>query len=136
MTGDLEILVRLLHEDAVLPQRWTAGSAAFDIYARLISESHRPNKSMLPPRTTRFVSTGIAVEPPSGYMVTVWSCPALALKSVMVTNSPMLVGYHSGEIIVPLYNGGLDPYYVQHGERIGQLVLMPALFANCIPVKE
>lgn len=71
------------------------------------------------------VGTGIAVEIPSGYEGQVRPRSGMARKhGVTVLNSPGTVdpGYR-GEIRVTLINHGAEPFVIQPGDRIAQLVI-------------
>ena len=71
------------------------------------------------------VGTGIAVEIPPGYEGQVRPRSGMARKhGVTVLNSPGTVdpGYR-GEIRVTLINHGAEPFVIQPGDRIAQLVI-------------
>lgn len=121
----LLIACQLLNRQAVLPKSWSEEAIGFDLHALCISDTGRPNTVMLPQRQTRMVSTGIMVKPPLGYFCSIWSRSGLALKSIWVANAPGLIDPdYRGEIKVLLYNGGHEPYYVKHHDRVAQLVLL------------
>ena len=119
----LELLVA---SGAKLPSRAYDDSIGLDIYAFLLSESGRPNKAILPPRTTRLIPTGISAKPPSGHAILVCSRSGLATHSIFVTNAPGVVDAdYRGEIKVLMYNGGHETYYIEHEQRIAQLLVVP-----------
>jgi dUTP pyrophosphatase len=79
----------------------------------------------IPPGERRDVGTGIALAIPEGYAGFVQPRSGLAFKyGIMVVNSPGLIdaGYR-GEVRVALYNSGHEPFVVNTGERIAQLVI-------------
>jgi len=84
------------------------------------------------------VSTGIAVEIPEGYAGFVQPRSGLAARhGIAIVNSPGLVdaGYR-GEIRVVLLNTGHDPFAVEPGMRIAQLVIAPVAAVRLIEVDE
>jgi len=60
----------------------------------------------------------------------------LAGIGVFVTNAPGIIDPdYRGEIKVLLYNGGFQAHYVQHGDRIAQLIIAPFVPATCREVQ-
>jgi dUTP pyrophosphatase len=122
----IELKFHRLYPDATLPRRWSEESVGYDLHAYSVSETGRPLKRLIPPHSTQNISTGLAIEPPSGYFVMVCSRSGLAKLSIMVANGPGIIDPdYRGEVKVLLYNGGFQSYYVQHEDRIAQLVVVP-----------
>lgn len=122
----VELKFKLLHPDAKLPRRWSDESVGYDLHSYNVSESGRPNKTLIPPHSTQNLSTGLLIEPPPGYFVMVCSRSGLAKNSIFVANAPGIIDPdYRGEIKVLLYNGGFRSHYVQHEDRIAQLVVVP-----------
>lgn len=122
--------VMFLEDDATLPTRAYQESAGYDLYAYLLNDARRPMTAAIAPRSTRIVRTGIALRPPRGHCVLVCSRSGLAACGVLVANSPGVIDPdYTGEIKVILYNGGIEPYYVRHGDRIAQALVVR--FAAC-----
>lgn len=119
----LEILVA---PGAKPPIRAYNESVGLDLYAFLLTESGRPNRAIIPPRTTRLIPTGISAKPPPGHAILVCSRSGLATRSIFVTNAPGVIDPdYRGEIQVLLYNGGHETSYVEHEQRIAQLIVVP-----------
>lgn len=124
MSGNVIELCRIA-PGAQWPTRGTPGSIGLDLHACAISDTGRPNKIILPPRVTKKIRTGLQINP-QGKTIMVCSRSGLASRSIFVANAPGIIDPdYRGEIFVLLYNGGHDSYYVEHGERIAQLVLLP-----------
>lgn len=129
----IEIRTRLLHSTAKLPHTWSEHAVGLDLHAFLLTVEGRPNTAIIGPRDTKAIPTGIAVEAPSGYCITVWSRSGLAKRSVFVANSPGLIDPdYRGEIVVLLYNGGYESAFIKHEDRIAQLVAIPYTAAHCV----
>lgn len=119
--------VTKLHPDVKLPHRATEESIGADIYAYLKSESGREIKMVIPPNQTRMVSTGIVALAQPPFSILVCSRSGLAAqRTVFVTNAPGVVdpGYR-GEIKILLHNAGVQNQWIEHGDRIAQLILVP-----------
>jgi dUTP pyrophosphatase len=116
----IELPIRRLRADAVLPERAYAGDAGLDLAA---CERHE-----LGPGGRAVVPTGLAVAIPEGYAGFVQPRSGLAAKhGISVVNAPGLVdaGFR-GELRVVLLNTDLkEPFVVEPGMRIAQLVVLP-----------
>ena len=115
----IELPIRRLREDAVLPERAYAGDAGLDLAA---CERHE-----LGPGERATVGTGLAVAIPEGHAGFVQPRSGLAARhGLTVVNAPGLVdsGYR-GEIRVVLLNtDAREPFVVEPGMRIAQLVVL------------
>ena len=127
----IDIPVRRLREDAVLPTQAYEGDAGLDLIAC--------ENVTLQPGQRGVVSTGIAVEIPEGYAVFVQPRSGLAARhGIGVVNSPGLVdsGYR-GELRVVLLNTDRDEAFeVRAGMRIAQLVVAPVASVRLVEVDE
>jgi dUTP pyrophosphatase len=114
-----ELPVRRLRDDAVLPDRAYPGDAGLDLAA---CERHE-----LGPGERAVVGTGLAVAIPEGFAGFVQPRSGLADRhGISIVNSPGLIdsGYR-GELKVILLNTDQgDPFVVEPGMRIAQLVVL------------
>lgn len=86
---------------------------------------HSVESLTLEPGATKLVATGLAIELPSGYEAQIRPRSGLALKhSITLPNSPATIdpGYR-GELRIILHNFGTEPFRIQPGERIAQMVI-------------
>ncbi|SDQ15812.1 dUTP diphosphatase [Microbacterium sp. cf332] len=92
----------------------------------------------LEPGQRALVATGVRIALPDGFAAFVVPRSGLAAKhGITVVNSPGTVdaGYR-GEIKVTLLNTDTsEPYAVEPGDRIAQLIVMPVTRARFIPVE-
>jgi len=113
-------LKRLPHgADLALPDYATALSAGMDLLAAVEAEV------TLAPGERRLVPSGIAIALPAGVEAQVRPRSGLALKhGITVLNAPGTIDAdYRGEIGVILINLGQDPFTIQRGDRIAQLVI-------------
>jgi dUTP pyrophosphatase len=116
----IELPVRRLRPEAVLPARAYAGDAGLDLAAC--------ERVELGPGERAVVSTGLAVAIPEGYAGFVQPRSGLAVNhGISIVNTPGLIdaGYR-GEVLVALVN--TDPreaFVVEPGARVAQLVVVP-----------
>lgn len=127
----IELPVRRLREDAVLPERAYAGDAGIDLAA---CDRHE-----LGPGERAVVGTGLAVAIPEGFAGFVQPRSGLAARhGISVVNAPGLIdcGYR-GEIRVVLLNTDRsEPFVVETGMRIAQLVVLPVPGLELAEVEE
>jgi dUTP pyrophosphatase len=113
--------VRRLSAAATLPRYAHPGDAGLDLFAA--------ERGVIEPGGRLLVRTGIAVELPAGTEAQVRPRSGLALKhGVTVLNSPGTIdeGYR-GEVGVIMINHGADPFAVEPGMRIAQMVVSAVL---------
>lgn len=102
-----------------LPAYATAQSAGMDLRANI------PESLTLQPLERRLIPTGLYIALPEGYEAQVRPRSGLALKhGITVLNSPGTIDSdYRGELMVLLINLSQDPFTVNDGERIAQLVI-------------
>ena len=103
-----------------LPQYETIASAGMDVRANI------DQSITLAPLGRSLVKTGLFVEIPIGYEIQVRPRSGLAFKKgITVLNSPGTIDAdYRGEIGVLLVNLSSEPFVIEDGERIAQLVLV------------
>lgn len=119
-----------LHPNAVIPQRATPGSAGMDLVACI------EEPVLLPAGGRAMIPTGLAMAIPTAEWVgLVYARSGLAVRhGITLSNSVGVIDSdYRGEIRVGLCNLGQEPYTIQPGERIAQLVISPVLLP---PVEE
>jgi dUTP pyrophosphatase len=126
----IDVAVRRLRPDAHVPRQAYEGDAGLDLAAC--------DPLVLPPGERAVVATGLAVEIPDGYAGFVQPRSGLAARhGIGIVNSPGLIdsGYR-GEVRVVLLNTGTEPFAVEPGMRIAQLVIAPVATVRLVEVDE
>lgn len=92
----------------------------------------------LKPGEWRAVATGLCFEIPAGFEMQVRPRSGLAAKhGVTVLNAPGTIDAdYRGELKVLLINHGREPFAIQRGMRIAQLVIAPVTRATYLEVAE
>jgi len=121
MSGAPTLRVRVLSEAATEPRYASNGAAGLDLSACL--DAPLP----LAPGDRAMVPTGIAIALPAGHEGQVRPRSGLAARhGITVTNAPGTIDEdYRGEVKVLLVNLGAEPYSIEPGERIAQLVVAP-----------
>jgi dUTP pyrophosphatase len=115
----MKVLIRKLSEKSIIPEYKTLGSSGFDISACLDEDI------ILAPQSVAMVKTGLSLELPEGFEAQVRSRSGLALKNgVFVLNSPGTIDNdYRGELCVILANFSTEPFIIEHGMRIAQVII-------------
>lgn len=119
--------VERLREDARVPAYATDGAAGLDLAAALDAPL-----TLLPGRRAA-VPTGLAIELPPGTEGQVRPRSGLAARhGITVLNAPGTIDEdYRGELKVLLINLGEEPFVIEHGFRIAQLVVAPIARVRC-----
>lgn len=127
----IELPVMRLRADAVLPRRAYAGDAGLDLSAC--------DGVTLAPGERATIATGLAVAIPEGYAGFVQPRSGLAAHhGIAIVNTPGLVdaGYRGELEVVLLNTDRREPFTVEPGMRIAQLVVLPVPSVEPVEVDE
>lgn len=116
-----EIKVKRLTDTAELPKHGSEYAAGYDLYA------DNQERVAIMPHETKMIGTGLAMCFPINYFGAIFARSGLASKHGMRPANCVGVidADYRGEIKVALHNDSEEVYYLDPGERIAQLVLMP-----------
>lgn len=115
-----------------LPAYETAHAAGMDLRA-FVNEA-----IVLNPNTRELIPTGLFMEIPVGYEAQVRPRSGLAFKyGITVLNSPGTIDSdYRGEVKVLLINHGTEPFEINNGERIAQLIIAKHETVSWVNVNE
>ena len=116
----MNVKIKKLHPDAALPVYSSTDAAGADLCS--------VEEVTIDPGCTALVHTGLAMELPKGYGGFIFARSGLAAKRGLAPANKVGVidADYRGEVLVALLNHGSQPQTVEKGERIAQLVLLPA----------
>jgi len=105
--------------DLSLPIYHSAQASGMDVAAAVVEPVQ------LAPGEIKMIPTNFAVAIPRGFEIQVRPRSGLAIKhGVTIINSPGTIDAdYRGEVKIGLVNLGQNPYIIQRGDRIAQLVL-------------
>jgi len=122
----LDIKIKKLHENAIIPTNGSEYSAGYDLYSCTNEE--------IEPHTNKKIGTGLSMELPHGYFGAIFARSGLATKNGLRPSN--CVGIcdedYLGEYIVALYNDSDKTQVVNIGDRIAQLIILPYQSINFI----
>ena len=113
-----DIKIKLLSENAKIPQKSEPGAAGYDLYS---TEDY-----ILQPNERRLFKTDVSMRIPSGYYGQIAPRSGLALKNGIAVFGGIVDESYSGNIGVILKNFGVLPLEIKKHDRIAQL-----LFIRC-----
>lgn len=125
-----KLKVKKIHDDAIIPNFAHSGDAGMDLFS--------VTRMVINPTESALIPTGICIELPMNTEAQVRPRSGLALKhSVTVLNSPGTIdeGYR-GEIKVILINHGKEPFVIEKGDKIAQMVIKPTFKIEIIQSQE
>ena len=107
-----------------LPNYETIGAAGVDLRAS--------EKAIVLPGERAAVSTGLKIEIPEGFEAQVRPRSGMAIKNgVTILNSPGTIDSdYRGEIKIIIINHGANPFTIEAGDRIAQLVFAPVVHVS------
>lgn len=121
---ELKILDKRVGREFAVPRRATGGSAGFDLCACIDEHIH------IAPGETHLIPTGIAIhikEPGIAAMLLPRS--GLGHKHGIVLGN--LVGLidsdYQGQVLVSLWNRGNEPFALEPGDRVAQMIFVPVI---------
>ena len=122
-----------LGREIPLPEYATDGSAGLDLRACV------DGPTAIAPGETRLVATGLAIHiADPGYAAVILPRSGLGHRHGIVLGN--LVGLidsdYQGEVLISCWNRGHEPYVIEPGERIAQLVVVPVARARFELVEE
>lgn len=122
----ISINYKKLSKTAKTPTKGTEQSVGYDLYADLTQAI------TIAPQTAQMIQTNIAIELPPNYWAGVFARSGLATKKGGRPSN--CVGVidpdYRGGIGVSLYNDSSKDLIIEPNERIAQLVIMPAVYAD------
>lgn len=126
----MEIKIKRLYEDSIIPTRGSEYAAGYDLYAH--------EGATIKPHETAKIGTGVAIQPPKDTFGAVFARSGLATKQgLRPANCVGVCDYdYTGEYIVALHNDSNEERVIEAGERIGQVVFIPYINVSFIEVNE
>ena len=105
--------------DIPLPRYMTAGAAGMDLYAAV------EQTEVLQPGDIKLIPTGLSIALPLGFEAQIRPRSGLALKhGISMVNTPGTIDAdYRGEIGLILINLGREPFQINRGDRVAQMVV-------------
>lgn len=131
-----DIAVNIMHvsgsdPEIAIPTYETAGAAGMDLRANF-KQNLRSTGVTIAIGDRVLIPTGLAIAIPMGFEAQIRPRSGLAWKKgVSIVNSPGTVDSdYRGEVSIVLINHGAEPFEINHGDRIAQMVFAPVTRAT------
>ena len=125
----MEVKVKKLHPDAILPTRATEGSACWDVYS--VGDYKLWWTNITP------IRTGLAFEVPPGYFLDIRPRSGLSIEGMVICNSPgTLDSDYRGELSILARSAPSQGLDIKKGQRIAQVRLEKVIDIDWVPVEE
>ena len=113
-------------QDLSLPGYESIQAAGMDVAAAVTEEV------VLQPGDIKLIPTGFGVAIPDGFEIQIRPRSGLAVKhGISIINAPGTIDAdYRGEVKIGLVNLGREPFVVQRGDRIAQMILAPVCQAK------
>ena len=116
-----------LDEGAFVPVRAHGTDAGADLRS--------PVDSLVPARCSQVIDTGVHIQLPHGYVGMLKSKSGLNVNHDIASEGVIDEGY-TGSIRVKLHNHGYEPYRIERGDKITQLVIVPCEYVDFDAVED
>lgn len=129
--ADCVLSFRRLSPLSVLPSYQTAHAAGMDLHAAIAAPV------VIEPGSIVMIPLGFAMAIPAGHEAQVRPRSGLGSRGITLPNSPGTIDAdYRGEVRVPLINHSREPFAVEPGMRIAQMVIAPVARAVVVEVAE
>ena len=121
----MEVKIQKLRPGAVTPRRGSADAAGYDLYACPADGQC----VTIAPHVTAMIGTGLALAIPAGYFGGVFARSGLGIKKgIALSNGVGVIDSdYRGEVGMGLINLSDEPYTIQPGDRVAQMMISPVI---------
>lgn len=142
------VLAVSLDDGAIAPTRAHDTDAGLDLYSRstviippfgthsIEWDENEVCKAIHRKPNSASFDTGVHITLPPGHFGKIESKSGLNMKHSIVSCGGVIDEGYTGSIVVKLYNLGTEPYTVNAGDKIAQLVIMPCIYPDVEIVDE
>lgn len=110
----MQIKVKKIDKEAVLPKMALEGDAGMDLYS--------VEDKFLNPGERASIKTGIAIKIPQGYAGLIWDKGGISHKQGIKTLGGVFDSNYTGEWYIGLINLGKKPFEIKKGQKIAQVL--------------
>ena len=117
----MKIKIKKLNPEAKLPKYALPGDVGMDVFSL--------EEATIQPGERKFFFLGFAMEFENGYASIVKDKSSMAKKGLHTMGGVFDAGYR-GEYNILLVNVGNEPYKVEKGDKLAQLIIYPVVIAE------
>ena len=122
-----------IRENSIDPERANPSDAGMDVFYC----PDQPNAMSLgiSPGNCRVIPTGLKFGVPHGYMLEVKNRSSVAAKRSLLVGACVVDPGYNGELYINLHNVGNQDQFINAGEKIAQVVLIPVVHFRAVEKK-
>ncbi len=120
--------IKKVSPSAVLPHYAHPHDAGLDLYAS--------EMMVIPAGERKLIPTGLAMAIPAGYVGLIWDKSGMATQHGLKTMAGVIDAGYRGEIKIVMHNVSDQPYTVQAGTKIAQMLIQPVEQKQIVEVQE
>lgn len=124
----MKLLIQKLNPHATVPRYAHDGDAGLDLYAA--------HSVTLQPGERAQVGTSVALAIPEGYVGLIWDKSGLAQKQGLKTLGGVVDSGYRGEVMVGVVNLGSEPYTLEAGHKVAQMLIQKVETVEIEEVRE
>ena len=123
----MELKVKKIHRDAKLPVHQHKGDAGLDVFSCV--------DCVLDVGETKPVPSGIQIAIPEGFVGLIWDKSGISIKGIHRLAGVVDSSYR-GEVRVVMTNLGKEPFIIEKGMKIAQLLIQSVEILDVIETEE
>jgi len=120
--------IKKLTESSIIPKYFGPREAGLDLYSN--------EETILQPNERRIVPTGIAMAIPENHVGLIWDRSGLAAKNGLKTMGGVIDSTYRGEVKIIMHNLSTEPFTIEKGMRIAQILIQPITQKQILEVEE
>lgn len=124
----MELLIKKLTEDAIVPFKANPSDSGFDIFAN--------DEFIIESGCTSIVSTGIAIQLPVGHEAQIRPRSGITAKTKLRVQLGTIDESYRGEIGIIVDNIGQEMIVINNGMKLAQLVIRPVSHPSVLIVDD
>jgi dUTP pyrophosphatase len=111
----MKVKIKKISPDATLPSYAHTGDAGMDLYSSATISLSPDERVQIP--------TGVSMEIPEGYTGLVWDKSGLSHRVGLKTIGGVIDAGFRGEVMVGMINLGKEPYTIEKGHKVAQMLI-------------
>ena len=120
----MQIKIKKLHDDAIVPTYGNPGDAGMDIYA--------VEDVVFLPGEQKRIHTGIAFEIPHGYVGLVWDKSGISFNQGLKIVGGVIDAGFRGELVASMINLSGVEQKIQKGQKFTQMLIQPVALCDIV----
>lgn len=125
---DRVLSFKRMFSTAIIPSMGSSHAAGFDLY--YCGDVADRGPLLIPAGEIRIVPCGVGVALPCGYHGQVWGRSGNATKKFLTTEAGIIDEDYRGELGAICANRSNADIWIEHGERVAQMVVVPNFMPN------